>query len=185
MALDNTAPILDLLTVNNFVLEIERLPGVKFMVQSVSLPDVSLGEVGYPSPFQNIKAVGERCEFGNVTAQFLVDEELRNWQTIYYWMTGLGFPKEFDEFKSFAGGHYDKHGIKGVEFSQHSGGFQFSDISLVVVSNHKNPILEFRFQDCFPTSLGGVSMSVTNTDAEPITSSVTFQFTGMDIKIIK
>ncbi len=180
MALNNTKPVLDLLTINNFIVEIERVPVIRYLVQNVTMPDLTLPEINRPSPFLNIMEVGDHCVFGPVTFDFLVDEELLNYQTIFYWMCGLGFPEKYEQFEDFMNGVYEKYGIKKTEI--HKGGaFQFSDINLTITSNHKNPYLKIRFKDCFPTNLSAVALSVTDGDASPVSSSVTFQFTGMEI----
>lgn len=183
MALNNTKPILDLLTINNFVMEVDRIPVIRYLVQNVTMPDLTLPEIARPSPFQNIYETGDHCVFGPVTFDFLVDEELLNYRTIFYWMNGLGFPEKYEQFEQFMTGIYEKHGIRKTE-TNGSGVFQFSDINLLITSNHKNPYFRIRFKDCFPTNLGAIALSVTDGDASPVTASVTFQFTGMDIETL-
>lgn len=183
MASNNVTPILDLLTVNNFYVEVERLPIIRYWVQNVTLPDLTLPEVRRPSPFQNIMEVGDHCEFGPLTFDFLVDEELVNWQAMFYWMNGLGFPEKFGQFADFVAGVYKKHGIKEKENLGHSGAFQFSDVTLTITSNHKTPLMTMTFKDCFPTNLGAIAMSVSDADSSPITASVTLQFTGMELRV--
>lgn len=183
MALNNTQPVLDLLTINNFYVEIERLPIIRYLVQNFTLPDITLPEVRRQSPFQAIMETGDHCEFGPITFDFLVDENLTNYRAVYYWLNGLGFPEKYEQFDEFLNGVYQKHGIKKSESSGNSGAFQYSDISLTITSNHKTPIMNLIFKDCFPTNLGAIALSVTDGDSSPITASVTMQFTGMQIKV--
>lgn len=184
MALNETSPILDNLLVNSFVMDIERVPLFRYNVQSVNLPDVSLPEVRRNSPFQNIAEVGDHCEFGSVSFEFKVDEELQNYQLIYYWMVGLGFPERYEQFEQFLNGVYEKYGIKKVE-DKTSRLFQFSDINLVILSNQNIPTHQIKFLDAFPNNLAGLNLNVTTTSTDPVTATASFNFTGMEIKSLK
>lgn len=179
-----TTPVLDLLTVNNFYVEIERLPVVRYLVQNVTMPDLTLPEVRRPTPFQAIMETGDHCEFSPIIFDFLVDEELLNWKVIWYWMVGLGFPEKYGQFEEFMDGVYKKYGIKKSEV-EGGGAFQFSDVILTITSNHKNPLLQIKFKDAFPTNLGALALSVTDGDASPINASVTMNFTGMELKELR
>lgn len=178
-------PVLDLLTINNFVVEIERVPVVRYLVQNVTMPDLTLPEVRRGTPFQVIMETGDHIEFSPVTFDFLVDEELLNYRTVFYWMTGLGFHDSYKQFEEFMKGLYTKHGIKKSGSSyESSGAFQFSDVILTITTNHKNPYMKIRFKDCYPTNVGSLALSVSDGDSSPVTATATFQFTGMEIEVL-
>ena len=48
----------------------------------------------------------------------------------------------------------------------------FSDATLTVLSNKNNPIIEVRFEDVFPVSVGALSFTQTATDVEYLTTEV-------------
>ena len=52
----------------------------------------------------------------------------------------------------------------------------YGDATLTILSNKNNPLVEVRFQDVFPTSLGGLSYTQTATDVEYLTVDATFQY---------
>lgn len=179
-----TKNVLDLLIVNNFYVEIERVPLFRYQIQSVGMPDVSLAPAPRHTPFLKINEVGDHCEIGNVSFEFLVDEELQNYRMIWYWMQGLGFPDKYEEFEEFMKGIYKRWGIKETQKEFQKGKFQFSDINLTIISNQNNPTHKIRFLDAFPTSLTGLQMNVTDTSAEPVKATATFAFSGMEFSAV-
>lgn len=171
-------PILDHLNNNSFEMEVLRIPIFKYAVQGANLSGLSIPEVRQGTPFQPIMQTGDNVSFDPITFDFLVDEGLDNWLVFYYWITGLGFNKNFDQFNDFISGVYERYGItkeKDIVLSQ------FSDISVTMLTNHKNPYLTIRFVDCFPTSLSPITLTTTDVDSQPVQASVTFQYTGMEI----
>lgn len=177
MALLKT-PILDHLNNNSFEMEVLRIPIFKYAVQNANLAGLSIPEVRQGSPFQAIMQVGDCVAFDPITFDFLVDENLDNWLVFYYWITGLGFNKSFEQFNDFISGVYERYGIKKEKDIILS---QFSDVTLTMLTNHKNPYLTFRFIDCFPTTLSPLTLTTTDGDAQPIMASITFQYTGMEV----
>ena len=60
----------------------------------------------------------------------------------------------------------------------------FSDSILTVLSNKNNPVVECRFEDCFPTSLSSLDYSQNQTDVEYLTAEVTFKYKIYEIKTL-
>ena len=54
--------------------------------------------------------------------------------------------------------------------------FITSDATLTVLSNHNNPIVEFRFKDMFPVSIGELSYDQGATDVDYIRVDASFQY---------
>ena len=175
---------LDLLLVNNFYVEIEKIPLFRYQVQSVAMPDITLAPTARHTPFLKINEVGDHCDIGNVSFEFLVDEELQNYRIIWYWMQGLGFPDKYEEFEEFMKGVYKRWGIREMQSEFQRGKFQFSDIGLIIISNQNNPTHKIKFFDAFPTSLTGLQMNVTDTSAEPVKATATFAFSGVEFAAI-
>jgi hypothetical protein len=160
-------------------MEIARIPVMKFMVQSVSFPGLSLPEVEQGSPFLKINQAGDHVIYDDFTFTFLIDEKMNNYRCLQYWIEGLGFPDKYKRFEEF---------IKSISpdpnfqtFSQNPMINQFSDITVTILTNHKNPQFTYRFKDAFPTNLSGFEASVDSTDSTPIIATATMKFTGMEI----
>ena len=58
----------------------------------------------------------------------------------------------------------------------------FSDSKLLVYNYANVHFLTFSFKDSFPTSLGGISFTVENTEEEFVTTEATFAFTEYTIE---
>ena len=52
----------------------------------------------------------------------------------------------------------------------------YGDATLTILSNKNNPLVEVRFEDVFPTALGGLDYTQTATDVEYLNVQVTFQY---------
>ena len=174
---------LNQLNINSFVLEVSRLPDLKFSVQEVTFPDVTLPEVKQDTLFQAINLVGDHIVHDDLTFTFVVDEQMNNYRTIYHWMRALAFPESFDEFKDFVTGRSPKGMTPALASGWRQN--QFSDVTITIISNHKNPILRYKIRDAFPTNLSGFSVNVTDQDTVPVTATCTMKFTGFAIENLK
>ena len=149
-----------------FDFTIKRLPNVSFFVQGASVPGLSLGVVEQPTPFKPIMRHGDRLEYDELTVTMKVDSDMENWQEVVSWMKGLAAPASFDQYK---------------ELSESDLGV-YSDASLYIMSNVKNPKIEITFEDLFPINIGPLIMDTRVPDLEFVTADVTFKFTSMKIK---
>jgi hypothetical protein len=168
------------LNINGFVMEIARIPILKHACQEIEFPSISLPEVPQPNPLQVINQVGDHIIHDDFSFTFVVDEKMNNYMAIYHWMRGLAFPEKFEEFENFVNGITNDSNIK--TFTNNKRINQFSDVTITILSNHKNPLFKYRLLDAFPISLSGFSASITDSDTVPITASCTMKFTGFEIE---
>jgi hypothetical protein len=168
------------LNTSSFLLEIARIPIMKFSCQEVTFPDVTLPHVEQANPLRVINHPGDHLDHSDLSFSFVVDDKLDNYNVIYHWMEALAFPEKFDQFKDFV------HGLKtdnNMEtFSRSTRMNQFSDVSITLLSSLKNPLFTYRFKDAFPVSLSGPTMSITSSDTEPVITSCSMKFTGFSIE---
>lgn len=148
---------------NGYLLNIDKLPGINFFCQSVTIPNVQAANVVQPTPFVNIPLPGTQINFGNLIANFMIDGDLKNYTAVYDWMTGLGFPESREQFTNF---------IDGMTVEQAS----YSDIQLVILNASNNPAKTLRFVDAFPISLSHIEMSSAQSDTVYLIGSVAFTF---------
>lgn len=168
------------LNINGFIMEVSRIPILKYAVQSIDFPSISLPEVQQYTPFRVVNQVGDHVVHDDFSFTFLIDEKMNNYKAIYHWIKGLTFPEKFEEFEFFVKGITNDDNIK--TFTQSRRLNQFSDVLITVLSNHKNPIFKYRLLDAFPVSLSGFTASVTDSDTQPIVATCAMKFTGFEIE---
>ena len=152
------------LTPTNFKFSIKRLPHVSFFCQTATIPGLSFSPVEIPTPFKSLYKPGGPLELGTFTITVLVDENMQNYLEIYNWMIGLTFPDKFSQFADLR----DGDGL-------------YSDATLHIMSNAKNPNVEVKMKDIFPISLGDINMSVNQSDTQPASVDISFQVNSFTI----
>ena len=174
---------LDYSSPTQFKFSINQLPKVEFFTVAANIPGISLPPATYNTPFKNIPTIGEKPEYEDLTITFIVDEFLENYISIHEWVTGTGFPKNRTQFANFRSNTANQPQAT-LGTSTDIGDTQpatpdkgmYGDATLTILSNKNNPLVEVRFQDVFPTSLGGLSYTQTATDVEYLTVDATFQY---------
>ena len=175
---------LDYASPTQFRFGIHQLPKVEFFVTAVNIPGISLGTALINTPYKDIPLPGEKLEYGNLSIEFLVDEYLENYISLHNWMTGLGFPQDREEFKTYrdvtsntpatpAGAVQFDIGKVGAATPDRA---MFSDAFIMIMSNKNNPILEINFEDVFPVSIGDLNYSQASTDVEYLTVTAEFAY---------
>lgn len=147
-------------TNTNFKFGIKRLPGMEYFCQTVNLPSITLGETTQFTPIIDRPLPGDKLTYGEISIEFLVDEEMRNWEEIHNWLIAVGYPKSTDQYVA---------------------GQEYSDATLTVLTNSSNPMMEITFIDMFPTSLGDLQFTTTG-GADTLIGSASFRFRGYDIR---
>ena len=163
---------LNQLNVVSFDVNFSRLPSVQYFCQRISLPTVILGETNEPTPFMNIPVEGDTLTFEAMSLSFIVDEDLQNYLEIYNWMTALGFPRDYSQFRALDN-ITELNNASGQEDSK------YSDLTIILHTNKLNPNYKIIFTDLFPTSLSSIQFDATPTGMEPIVVDATFNFRGM------
>lgn len=138
----------------------EHFKNISFNAASVSHPTMSINYALQPFRKVNIGIAGDKIEFGEVTMDVLMDEEMEAYLEIYDWMNRL-INKPLDN---------------KVENDIPS-----SADAIVKVLNSKNNVSKtIRYIDCIPISLGNVEFDTRSGD-EYIRFPVTFKFTRFEI----
>lgn len=153
---------------------IKKTPNVNYFVQTCSLPSITLNRVDVGTPFVKIPFAGDHLDFGELSINFKVDEDLKNYMEIYNWLIGIGFPDNFDQYKAID--YQRKNTTNTGTVDRMTGAGVYSDATLTILSSHRNPIHSITFQDAFPTSLGELEFSATNSDVDYLTCTATFAY---------
>ena len=174
---------LDYASPTQFKFSINQLPKVEFFTVSANIPDLTLADVVIPTPFKPIPVLGQNLTYGNLTLSFIVDEFLENYRELHEWLTGIGFPKDRKQFSEFRSNTSNTGSASatpvqdvGKVGKSVSDSAMFSDATLTVLSNKNNPIVEVRFSDMYPVSLGALEFNQQATDVEYMTVQADFTY---------
>ena len=118
----------------------------------------------------NLPVEGDTLTFESLSLSFIVDEDLQNYIEMYNWMTALGFPRDFSQFRALQ---------KPVEDASGKEDSKYSDLTIILHTNKSNPNYRVVFSDLFPTSLSSIQLDATPTGMDPIVVDATFNFRGM------
>ena len=153
---------------NYFQLEITRLPLVTYFCQSAGIPALSLTPVDQPVPFGTFpKRIGGRYNFEDLTVNFIVDEEMKNWIEVFRWMESIGNMEDYTKV-------IDTH--ETTDF--------FSPITLIVMNSAYKQQYNVVFNNAFPIALTGIDFTSNSNDTEPIIASATFTYDSYNIKAL-
>ena len=180
--LDYASPI-------QFRFKCTKLPEVEFTCQTANIPGISLGGATQPTPLVDVPIPGDKINYDSLDITFLVDENLNNYKEIHDWLIGLGFPKDYAQFRNLQASGADRFSGstrstaptgKNVPAPLKEGGI-YSDATLTVLNSKNIAKTEIRFQNIYPTSLGGLNYDIKNTDVNYIQASVSFAYTLYEI----
>ena len=174
---------LDYARPTQFKFSINQLPKVEFFTVSANIPDISLSDVVIPTPFKPIPVLGQNLTYGNLNITFIVDEFLENYRELHEWLTGIGFPKDRKQFKDFRSNTSNTGSASAIPVQDVgkvgktvSDSAMFSDATLTILSNKNNPIVEVRFANMYPVSLGALEFTQQAGDVEYLTVQADFTY---------
>jgi hypothetical protein len=144
----------------SFLVVIDRLPNVEFFCQKVTIPDVSGSPQEMPTPLGNFYEGPSQLSYSDLDVSFIVDENMSNYLEIFRWMEGLGSPQTQEQFRNLQA---SPAGLK-------------SDITVIINNNHKNPNIQFKFDNAFPISISSISLDITSNDITYVEATATFRY---------
>ena len=154
-----------------FKFGLQRSPGVAFFCNEANIPDMTLGEATQPTYLKDIPVPGDKIVFDDLTLNFLVDEELKNYMELQNWIRGLGYPETLDEI-------YDlQKERKNINTSQSRLMDIYSDGSLTVLGSSQLALFKINFSDLWPYNLTTLQFDATDTDINYFTAQVSFKYT--------
>lgn len=169
-AIDNIPADRNFLSPINFRFQIKKCPNVNFFIQNINLPGIALAPVEQGNPFVKIPHGGDHLDYDDLMINYKVDEDLQNYLEIHNWITQLGFPNNFDEYKEISG--------KPIW----SGEGLVSDMSLMILSSSRNPTWEITFKDAFPISVSSLIFDSTPASVEFLDAAATFRYRNYSIQ---
>ena len=144
-----------------FKFQLNNFPAVNYFCQSATLPGISISTINVPTPLKNIDIAGDEVTFEELSIKFIVDENMKNWLSIYDWIVGLGFttPEDQKEYKKLS-----------------EAGELTTTAILTVLTSNMNPQINFVFRECFPLSLTSIAFDSGGTDIDYVTADVSFRY---------
>ena len=187
--IDRTPSKLDYASPIQFRFKMTKLPNVEFFIQTANIPSISLGSTSISTPLKDIPIPGDKVSYGSLDVTFLVDENLNNYKELHDWITGLGFPQDHKQFGTLLATSSDRFSgstastsATGTSTPQPlSEGGIYSDATLTVLNNKNIAKTEIRFQNVYPTSLGGLSYDIKAEDVDYLTVNASFNYMYYDI----
>jgi hypothetical protein len=169
MALTTSCPVpsnINPLSSNGFNFSITKLPKVSFFCQEVQIPNLSLPMYEMMTPLSTLPFSGEVLNFDDLNIQFIVDENMSNYVSIYNWMIGLGFPESNEQFSGF---------INSQDTGYSRTNREYSDATLSILGSNNVTVKTVKFIDIIPTNLSAVTFQSTSTDVQYIVGNATFK----------
>lgn len=155
------------LSPNGFLFNISKLPNLSFFCQSVNLPGITLGAPEFGNPFNVAPIPGETLTYDQLQVQFLVDEQMANYQSIYNWIVALGFPESYDQYVTFVAGDTNNYS----ELAKN-----YSDATLQILTANNQTAKQIQFYDMFPVSIDSLQFSGSNSDVQYLIGNATFRY---------
>jgi hypothetical protein len=157
----------NMLKSNSYTFSIARIPETMFRVVAVNLPDTSVPAPMVASAASSQWFPGSASEFSQLSLTFIVDEDLKNYEEIFRWLT----QQRYDIGAGFSAANTKEASLT-------------SDGTLITLTNASNPNRVIRFKDLFPTSLSGLDFDTRNSDPIPVECTATFYFSQFTIDSI-
>jgi hypothetical protein len=155
------------LSPNGFNFSITKVPNVTFFCQQASLPGITLGDPSFSTPFSTQPLPGDTLSYEPLTVQFVIDENMLNYNIIYNWIISLGFPESYQQYTTLLAGDT----VQYDELAKN-----YSDGVLQILDSNNNPVRSVTFYDLFPTALETLTFASTNVDVSYLIGSATFKF---------
>lgn len=159
------------LSPTGFRLSISKLPDLTYFCQEVNLPEIQLPSIAMPTPLSTVGVPGEIIQYGDLTVQFLVDENLANYKGIFNWITGLGFPENYLQYQDLVGQDAT------VGSSRYAGMVNnYSDGVLEILSSQNTASQTVLFRDLHPVAISSLPFSANLNDVNYLIGTATFRY---------
>ena len=133
---------------NNATFVCSRMPEMTYELKNLTIPGLSVAATDIPLPqIAQFSVPATVVEDDEITLTFVVDENFKNYFEIYNWM---------------------KSNLKEVYHKDMT-----CDGTIVILNNHKNPILRITLVDMYPSQLSEINFDFTM--AEPISTYASFR----------
>lgn len=175
MAFPNQIDNRNFLSPIGFRFTLSKYPKVSFFSSKANIPGINFGVAIQPNPYRDLPIPGDKLEYDDLRLEFLVDENMDNYLSIYNWLIGLGYPQSMTQIDDLVtDSRYNKKEIINL----------YSDATLEVLNSNYNTSMKIHFKDIFPTSLNTLDFDSTQRDYTYFTGVVTFKYTIFEVQSV-
>ena len=140
-----------------FKLELELFDGVDFFCQQANIPEITMPVTQVPTRYRSVPIVpGGGGTFGDFSVQFIIDEDLVNYNSIQKWIR--------------------RNGNDGGDSTIVPGEPEYSNGRLLITTSNYQVKKAIAFKGLFPISITSVPFDATVTDQEYFTANVVFKY---------
>ena len=139
----------------------KRFKNIEFFAQSVNHPSVSLGVATQPYQRTNVFFPGDKLEYGELTVQAIIDENLNVYEEIYDWM------KQLVETNRVTPSSRQLDSQDSYEY----------DMRIILLTSNNTELRTFDYKDTFPINLGDMVLASSVSSVQYITLPITFKYT--------
>ena len=140
-----------------FKLELELFDGVDFFCQQANIPEITMPVTQVPTRYRSVPIVpGGGVTFGDFSVQFIIDEDLVNYNSIQKWIR--------------------RNGNDGADSTIVPGEPEYSNGRLLITTSSYQVKRVIVFKGLFPISITSVPFDATVTDQEYFTANVVFKY---------
>ena len=160
------------LSPTGFRLAITKLPELTYFCQEANIPSIDLDAIPIGTPFSTNQVPGEILDFGQLTVNFIVDENLANYKALYNWITGLGFPENYLQYQALGA---SSPIVSTAQFGANQG--NYSDGALEILGSNNTPVQAIQFKDLYPVSISSLNFQSNVDDIQYLIGTASFKYT--------
>ena len=161
-------PNVNPLSPNGFRFIIQKTPDIEYFCQKVHVPGITFGAPMLATPFARVPIPGDQLTYDNLNVQFLIDENMENYISIYNWIVALGFPQNYQQYINYVSAN-QKMALSELATN-------YSNATLQILNNTNNPVKTINFNDMFPIALETLEFDSTTDGVNYLVGSATFTF---------
>ena len=169
------------LSPTGFTLSITKLPEISFFCQTATIPEMTLENLAVATPLSINKVPGELLRFGDLTVNFIIDENMTNYGAIWNWLVGLGFPQDYLQYQNLVNG-IQTSTVGSADANKLTPQFgtqlgNYSDGTLQILGSNNVAVKSIHFVDLHPISLGSLEFQSNVDDIQYLIGTATFGYT--------
>lgn len=151
------------------IIDRKNYGNLQFFVQSVDHPGAANPAI--ETAFKKIQSIpmpGGQMEYGELSMDVLLDEDLNSYTEMYNWLLRMVNNEQIQKRDNFGGSTSDQP--------------TYADIIVTALTSHNNKNKKFKYVDCIPVAVGNIRFEAQNQSVEYITFPVSFRFSYFEIE---
>ena len=132
-------------------------PELKLNIHAINIPSVSLTENIMQTPFTGLKLLPSNIAYDPIAVSFYPDADMENYKILNEWVVAIGFPEDFDQYRSEVDRRYFQEIIAKADDY-----YLRSDAIIVCRNMYGTIVKRFKFCGFYPTSIPEVPFESQN-----------------------